>query len=52
MKTILETLYALGMENPWIASLTVAGVMVTVAVVCVLGCMVAGQIKALIQKEG
>jgi hypothetical protein len=52
MKTILETLYALGKENPWIASLTVAGGMVTVAVVCVLGCMVAGQIKERIQKEG
>jgi hypothetical protein len=40
------------MENPWIASLTVAGVMVTVAVVGVLGCMVAGQNKESIQKEG
>lgn len=45
MKTILETLYALGRENPWIASLSVAAVIVTVAVVGVLGCMVVSQIR-------
>lgn len=45
MKTILETVYALGLENPWVASLSVAGVLVTVAVVCVLGCMVVNTIK-------
>lgn len=52
MKQILETVYALGMENPWIASLSVAGVVVTVAVVGVLGCMVVSEIKGLIKKEG
>lgn len=52
MKQILETLYMLGQENAWIASLTVAGGLVTIAVVGVLGCMVANQIKALIKKEG
>lgn len=45
MKTILETVYALGMENPWIASLTVAGGLVTIAVVGVLGCMVVSEIR-------
>ncbi|MBR1979690.1 hypothetical protein [Candidatus Proelusimicrobium excrementi] len=45
MKQILETLYMLGMENPWIAALTVSGALVTIAVVCVLGCMVACEIR-------
>lgn len=44
MKQVLETLYALGRENAWIASLSVAGGVVTVAVICVLGCMIASSI--------
>lgn len=54
MKQILETVYALGRENPWIASLTVAGVVVTVAVVSVLGCMVVSEIRNMwiMRKEG
>ena len=45
MKQILETLYMLGQENAWIAALTVSGALVTIAVVGVLGCMVANQIR-------
>lgn len=45
MKQVLETAYALGLENPWVASLSVAGAVITVAVVCVLGCMIADGIK-------
>lgn len=45
MKQILETLYMLGRENPWIAALAVSGVVVTVAVVGVLGCMVVSEIR-------
>lgn len=52
MKTILDTLYMLGKENAWVASLSVAGGLVTIAVVCMLGCMVANQIRAMIKKEG
>lgn len=48
MKQILETLYMLGQENAWIAALTVAGVVVTIAVAYVLGCMVANMFR----KEG
>ena len=45
MKQILETLYMLGQENAWIASLTVAGGLVTISVVGVLGCMVVSEIR-------
>lgn len=45
MKQVLETAYALGLENPWVASLSVAGAVITVAVVCVLGCMVVSEIR-------
>ena len=45
MKQILETVYELGRENPWIASLTVTGALITIAVVCVLVCMIAGSIR-------
>lgn len=50
MKTILETLYALGRENAWIASLSVAGALVTIAVVCVLACMIVSAIKGAFKK--
>jgi len=45
MKTILDTLYMLGKENAWVAALTVAGAVVTIAVVGVLGCMVVSEIR-------
>ena len=45
MKTILDTVYTLGLENPWIASLSVAAAVVTVAVVCVLSCVMVSMIR-------
>lgn len=48
MKTILETVYALGRENAWIAVLSVTALLVTIVTVCVLGCMVFSQIRGAI----